>query len=306
MLTFAVLALNFTALAGIVLGLLLRTPRVRNALELAYIHTSDFAVSRSHHEATRALVWAFTRTALLNNRNTLSLRKILIVSLISSVVFSVAMASVILNTSPDSPDPYLNIGGVFDSFVGVIVFYLIAWPGHFIYDYLICLALLRISKTGSQRSLAKQITYMILAFSAASLIPFAVLVVFFFARFYFPGISPNDINTWDVILMTPFFWNGPTFFWVGVAHLVFKAELFHFMTASNVALFLLSSIASSSIGFFDLLARGLVSSRPAMNFFASTALRLTKTNADHVFNVSMIAFAIGNGLCQIFGISIKP
>ncbi|EJN20193.1 hypothetical protein PMI35_05497 [Pseudomonas sp. GM78] len=301
MLTFAVLALNLVALAGIVLGLLLRAPRVRSALELAYIHTSDLADSRSDNEATRALVWAFTRTALLNSHGKLSLRKTLVVSLISSVVFTIGLTpmfgrffSTLAGTMPS------------ESYLGTIIFYLMAWPGHFIYDYIICSALLRISKTGNRRSFSKQTGYMILAFSAASFLPMLIMWAYSIVRFTLPNMLVKEsMNNWDLLLLVPFFWNAPTFLWLGVLRLFEIYALPDAMAARDIAILFLSSIVSSCIVFFDLLARGLVVNRSAMNFFANTALRLSQTNADHVFNVSMIAFTIGNGLCQLFGISIR-
>lgn len=306
MFTFTVLALNLVALAGIAIGLLLRAPRVRNALEVAYIHSSDIAQGHERQEVIRTLVSAFTRTVALNDHHHLSIWKLIVVSFISSLIFSVAMAPIIGDISPSDPAAKFFGGGTFGTFAGTILFYVFAWPGHFIYDFFICWILLKVSKSSYRRSLRRHSLYMLLALGCASLAPIAVVVLYVLFRFVLTGLPTTEMTEWDLILIgIPFFWNGPTFSWLSAAHLILDIKIFEFITTPRAVLFLLSTTASASIGFFDLFARCLAASKRAMSLLATLTIRLTKADADRIFNYSWTAFSVGNGLCQLFGISIK-
>jgi hypothetical protein len=294
MFTTLVIVFNLVSLAGIMIGLLLRSPGVRDIIDRSYVYASDIAVGKLPADITDAIPLAIRKAVILGKNNKISPKKLLMISLVSTVLFSMSFIC----------DPSINLehshaarifgGGTLGLWGAVGLVNAMAWPGHIIFDAMMCSVLLRISRR--QRPAFFQFIILFGALSLVSLIP----LVFIFAMSV-PIASTGNLSSTFVLWLTPLVFNGPTVLWLKVLGTWTRG----YMSSGVDALLILSSLASSTPLLLEMISRLLIGSKRVMRIVAGLSLKISETNADRLFSTSLVAFAIGNGLCQVFGISIK-
>lgn len=293
MLAFFVLLLNFISLAGIVIGLLMTSERVRGALEAAYIHSDDLALGRASSQFADQLIQAVLRTVVLDEKCQISLWKMVVIAAISSVILGSALAPTIEQNN-HSVDP---------AFI-VLYSYTLGFAGHFAFDYLALWLLLKISSSVTYRSASTQVFLLLSSLILITAIPPALAIAFYAldatlsaSQFALPVAIKRTIKMALLI-------NGPTLAWAFILKDFLHPSILFLSSISSFFLFVLSSIVAASIAFFEVIARQITRSPRAMKVISQWLLRISQADSKALLGASCTGFGVVNGLCQLLNVTL--
>lgn len=296
-----VLALNLVSLAGVVVGLLLKSQVVRDAIDAGYVYSSDLATDAPAIIVDRYSK-AFVTAILLNKAGRISAKKVFVVSLVSSTLFNSAVFAWIWEFQPNSPLANYFGGGDTGLKLGQGFMLSVKRPAHFIYDFFVSATLLWVRRRIYQKSRWLQILVASLSAIVVLLVPAVVMVLsLMIIGTYVPDWEHTTVGFALPLGMSTIF-NGPS---VLLLWLTGSATFMPDMKWAQGWLIAMSALVSTSVVVFDLIGRLIALSRRATRCMASAMLAISQTDANKLFTVSLTAFAIGNGICQVFGIAMK-
>lgn len=308
MFTTLVLALNLIALAGILLGLLLKNERVRECIDYAYISIDELVVGNMPTENVSKMVDAFLQATFVTRSGRLSKTRIALLATISCSLLWIGLgfrqnlrqgpfgiASQLLGQSPMS------------SFAGNAIFFLMAWVPHFVYEYFASYTLLKVWRKTTRTPPISRTFYISLALVGISLLPLLTLLPAYYLLDKI-GINPPSVSSgvFGILYFVPIF-NGPTLFWLTPVALVLgHNEIYGALLGMPAVTFMiLSSCVTLGLLFVALAAQQAARNRRLLHFLQIATLQVSSLSAERLYLTSLTLFAVGNGLCQLFGISIK-
>lgn len=306
-----VIAFNLVALLGIVVGLLLQSSQLRSFIEVTYIETDDLTTGKKPEGYVQNFADIILLAIFLSPTGRLSIRKIAALSFLSCTIFLVGMMSALVGF--DSLI-YKNVvsqfvgSGYFGAMLTITMMFLllllVAWPAHFIYDLFASFVVITVWRARKRTLGLFEILIITGAIVLYSAVPIVIAYAYgnSFVVIRDSGwIKMPDYSLIDVTIILPLIMNGPSMLWVLlIEHTSSGLQQFN---AGSIALVFLSCLVSIGMVCMITLAKVAANSAKTMGMLADLALRLSKVDAKRVYQVSFTAFAIGNGLCQVFGIS---
>ena len=313
----AVLLLNLVALLGIIAGQLLRSTHLRDAFRVSFFTLSRAALNSVDDTFKTTVADAAIRSIVLNRVGGISFKKIL---LISALITLFSGAQNIVMPLPDNYVPDVQIDGQQIQYtsneleiirvVGPWFALIGIWAMAFIQTLIGCSLMQVIWRHSAHKSLRARAILLLIGTFALVVVGFLLLLLFvpgLSATWTSEGISIN-LNISGGGESFVFFYTLQNRFNLLFGILVFAATSGKLLTLPWIfplkfAYYLFPAVLQVihlGIATATLMA---LSSQRGLTLFASAMRRITEMDGENIFRASLTLFAIGTGLCQIFGIS---